>query len=169
MVFAFGAVQKRIRPRFGPIWSFQNHAPHPSRKHILDFQRFSCRCKCNMHMFCSPYGPFRIRTLARDLCTIIVQGPNCTHTSVRHIHFFANSSFSKTMLPARAGSTLSISRPFHTDTNATLSCLCHYMGLSIRVLAATWAFQESCSRSGTVGTYRPSAAFGLHWAYLGPS
>ena len=52
-----------------------------------------------MFVFCSLRWRFRIRTLARDLCTIIVQGPNCTHTSVQHIHFFANSSFSKTCSP----------------------------------------------------------------------
>ena len=100
-VFALGAVKKRIRPGFGPIWDFQNHASHPSRKHILDFQRFSCRCKCNMSMFCSPHAPFKIRTLARHLCTIIVRGSNCTHTHtpVQHIHFFANSWFSKTCSP----------------------------------------------------------------------
>ena len=50
-------------------------------------------------MFCSPHGPFTIRTLARDLCTIIVYGTNCTHTSVQHFHFFANSWFSQTCSP----------------------------------------------------------------------
>ena len=32
--------------------AFQNNAPHSSRKHIFDFQHFSCRCKCPQFMFC---------------------------------------------------------------------------------------------------------------------
>ena len=71
------------------------------------------------------------------------------------------------MLATRAGSTFSISSPFHVDAHATCSCLGHYMVLSIRVLIAAWAFQKSCSGSRTVHTCRPGATFWRPWATWG--
>ena len=53
----------------------------------------------------------------------------------------------KIMLPTRAGSTFSIFSPFHVGANARCSCLGRYMGLSVRALIATCAFQNSHSRS----------------------
>ena len=126
---------------------FQNHARHSGRKHILELQQCSCRCKCNMFVFCWPHGPFRIRTLARDLCAIIVQSPRCAHTSLRHIHFFCKFTVFKNMLAIRVRSTFSIFGLFHVDANAACSCLGRYMGLSVRVLMASWAFQNLHSRS----------------------
>ena len=74
---------------------FQNHAPHCSRKHISDFQHFSCRCKCPQFVFSSTIGPFIIRTLARDLCTIIVLGPNCKHSWQHRMCFLCINSSPK--------------------------------------------------------------------------
>ena len=63
----------------------------------------------------------------------------------------------KTMLPTRAGSTFSIFSPFHVGANARCSCLGRYMGLSVRALIATWAFQNSHSGSWTIIVHKSRA------------
>ena len=85
----------------------------------------------------SLHGPFRIRTLAREMCTIIVRAPHCTHTSLPDIHFCCKFVVCNNMLPTRVRSTFSISSTFHVDSNARCSCLGRFMGRSVRALMAT--------------------------------
>ena len=59
------------------------------------------------------------------------------------------------MLPTRAGSTFSIFSTFHIDASVLKSCFVANTGLSVRVLIATRAFQNSHSRSLLVHNYRP--------------
>ena len=99
-----------------------------------------------------PRGPSIIAThcrstLVRDLCTIIVMGQNCRHSSLHQMCLFANLSFSKSCSPTRAGSTFSIFSTFHVAASDLNSCFEPNIDLSVRVLIDTWAFQNSHSRS----------------------
>ena len=62
-------------------------------------------------VFSSTHGPFRIRTLARDLCTINILGPNCKHSWQHRMCFLCINSSPKHSRADQRGANPAKSKP----------------------------------------------------------